>query len=148
MTLCWVLLCLVSWCHHSFWTKKRISQFFESLFTKPFSTKTTFDRTFLGISHRLKKHPTARNTKGRSIIVPLTSYLAGLDWSVLQIKTKNVSCHTADSKPVKQEVFLLTVILSIWNSQKLITKFCRKKIQFSISKSTSYNKMSYNKTFW
>jgi hypothetical protein len=27
-----------------------------------------------------------------------------LDESVLQIKTKIVSCHTADSKPVKQEV--------------------------------------------
>jgi hypothetical protein len=27
-----------------------------------------------------------------------------LDQSVLQLKTKNVSCHTADSKPVKQEV--------------------------------------------
>jgi hypothetical protein len=30
--------------------------------------------------------------------------LIGLDKSVLQIKTKIVSCHTADSKPVKQEV--------------------------------------------
>jgi len=27
-----------------------------------------------------------------------------LDWSVLQIKAKIFSCHTADSKPVKQEV--------------------------------------------
>ncbi len=27
-----------------------------------------------------------------------------LDWSVLQIKTKIISSHTADSKPVKQEV--------------------------------------------
>jgi hypothetical protein len=34
----------------------------------------------------------------------LTSGLTGLDWSVLQIKTKIVSCHTADSKPAKQEV--------------------------------------------
>ncbi len=41
------------------------------------------------------------NTKGESIIVPLTSCLTGLDWSVLQIKTKIASCHTADSKPVK-----------------------------------------------
>jgi hypothetical protein len=46
----------------------------------------------------------AGNTKGGSITVPLTSCLTGLDKSVLQIKTKNVSCHTADSKPVKQEV--------------------------------------------
>jgi hypothetical protein len=44
------------------------------------------------------------NTKGGSITVPLTSCLTGLDKSVLQIKTKIVSCHTADSKPVKQEV--------------------------------------------
>ncbi len=47
---------------------------------------------------------TAGNAKGGSIIVPLTSCLIGLDWSVLQIKTKIVSCHTADSKSVKQEV--------------------------------------------
>jgi hypothetical protein len=39
------------------------------------------------------------NTRGESITVPLTSCLI-----VLQLKTKIVSCHTADSKPVKQEV--------------------------------------------
>ncbi len=50
------------------------------------------------------------NTKGGSITVLMTSCLTGLDKSVLQIKTKNVSCHTADSKPVKQEVNC-TVIL-------------------------------------
>jgi hypothetical protein len=44
------------------------------------------------------------NTKGGSITVLLTSCLTGLEWSVLQIKTKIVCCHTADSKPVKQEV--------------------------------------------
>ncbi len=52
----------------------------------------------------------AGNTKRESITVPLTSGLTGLDWSVLQIKTKNFSIHTADSKPVKQEVNC-TVIL-------------------------------------
>ncbi len=46
----------------------------------------------------------AGNTKGGSIIVPLTSCLTGLEQSVLQVKTKIVSSHTADSKPVKQEV--------------------------------------------
>ncbi len=46
----------------------------------------------------------AGNTKGGSITVLLTSCLTGLDRSVLQIKTKIVSCHTADSKPIKQEV--------------------------------------------
>jgi hypothetical protein len=44
------------------------------------------------------------NTKGGSITVLLTSCLTGLDQSFLQIKTKIVSCHTADSKPVKQGV--------------------------------------------
>ncbi len=47
--------------------------------------------------------PSPENTKGGSITVPLTSCLTGLDLSVLQIKTKIVSSHTADSKPVKQE---------------------------------------------
>ncbi len=47
-----------------------------------------------------------------SITVLLTSCLTGLDKSVLQIKTKIVSCHTDDSKPVKQEINC-TVILSL-----------------------------------
>ncbi len=42
--------------------------------------------------------------------MPLTSCLTGVDYSVLQIKTKIVSSNTADSKPVKQE-FNGTVIL-------------------------------------
>ncbi len=46
----------------------------------------------------------AGNTKGGSITVPLTSCLIGLDKSVLQIKTKIVSCHTTNAKPVKQEL--------------------------------------------
>jgi hypothetical protein len=46
----------------------------------------------------------AGNTIGGSITVPLTSCLTGLDKSVFKIKTKIVSCHTANSKPVKQEV--------------------------------------------
>jgi hypothetical protein len=44
------------------------------------------------------------NTKRGSISVQLTSCLTGLDYSVLQINTKIVSCQAADSKPVKQEV--------------------------------------------
>ncbi len=44
------------------------------------------------------------DTKGGSNTVPLTSCLTGLDLSVLQISTKIVSCHTADTKRVKQEV--------------------------------------------
>ncbi len=44
------------------------------------------------------------NTKGGSITVLWTSCLTGLDYFVLQIKTKIVSCLTPDSKPVKQEV--------------------------------------------
>ncbi len=42
--------------------------------------------------------------KGGSVTVPLASCLTGLDYSVLQIKTKIVSCHTTGSKPVKQQV--------------------------------------------
>jgi hypothetical protein len=38
------------------------------------------------------------------ITVPLTSRLTVSDSSVFQMKTKIVSCHTADFKPVKQEV--------------------------------------------
>jgi hypothetical protein len=48
--------------------------------------------------------PQAGNTEGRSITVPLPSCLTGWDKPVLQIKIKIVSCQTADSKPVKQEV--------------------------------------------
>jgi hypothetical protein len=48
--------------------------------------------------------PQTRNTKGGIITVPLTSSLTGMDYTVLQIKTKNFSCHTANNKPVKQEV--------------------------------------------
>jgi hypothetical protein len=44
------------------------------------------------------------NTKGGSITVPLTSCFTGLDQSILQTKTAIVSCHTTDSKAVKQEV--------------------------------------------
>jgi hypothetical protein len=48
--------------------------------------------------------PAAGNTKGGSITVPLTSCLTGLEWSVLQIKTKIVDFHTTDYKLAKQEV--------------------------------------------
>ncbi len=40
---------------------------------------------------------------GNTITIPLTSCFTGLDKSILQTKTKIISCHTADSKPVKQE---------------------------------------------
>jgi hypothetical protein len=48
--------------------------------------------------------PLPGNTKGASITATLASCLTGLDKSVLRIKTKIVSSHTADSKTVKQEV--------------------------------------------
>jgi hypothetical protein len=50
------------------------------------------------------------NAKGGSITLSLTSCLTGLDESVFQIKTKIVSSHRVDSKPVNQEV-IGTVIL-------------------------------------
>jgi hypothetical protein len=55
----------------------------------------------------------AGNTKRGSITVQLTSCLTGLDWSVLQIKIKIVSSHTADSKPVKQEVNGTVILLPL-----------------------------------
>jgi hypothetical protein len=60
--------------------------------------------------HRL---PEPGNAKGGSITVPLTSCLTGLDWSVLQIRTKIVSCHTDDSKPVKQEANGAMILLPL-----------------------------------
>ncbi len=59
---------------------------------------------YTGIDYSIVIYARAGKTKGGSIIVPLTSCLTGLDQSVLQIKTKFVSCHTAHSKPVKSEV--------------------------------------------
>jgi hypothetical protein len=55
----------------------------------------------------------AENTKGGSITVPLTSCLTGLDYSVLEIKTKIVSSLTADFKPVKQEVYGTVILPSL-----------------------------------
>jgi hypothetical protein len=61
-------------------------------------------KPFFFVSEGPTKSARAGNTKGGSSTVQLTSCLTGLDKSVLQIKTKIVSCHTADSKPVKQQV--------------------------------------------
>jgi hypothetical protein len=47
---------------------------------------------------------TPGNTKEGSITVQSTFCLTGFDLSVLQIKTKIVNSHTANSKPVKEEV--------------------------------------------
>ncbi len=55
----------------------------------------------LGLQGDVSEIGGSGNNKGGSITVPLTSCLTGLDWSVLQIKTKIVGSHTADSKPVK-----------------------------------------------
>ncbi len=68
----------------------------------------------------------AGNAKGESITVPLTSCLTGLDKSVLQIKTKIVSCPTADSKPVKEEVnstlILPSLVFPDWSVKVLPSK--------------------------
>jgi len=58
------------------------------------------------------------NTKGGSVTVPLTSCLTGLDYSDSQIKTKIVSCHTADSETAKQgdngTVTLPPLVFPVW----------------------------------
>jgi hypothetical protein len=61
-------------------------------------------------THPLQQSIQPGNTKGGSILVPLTSCLTGLDFSLFCKKI--VSSHTADSKPVKQEVNS-TVILPL-----------------------------------
>ncbi len=55
-------------------------------------------------NHSGETWPGPGNTKGGSITVLLTSCLPSLNYSVLQIKTKIVSCRTTDSKPFKQQV--------------------------------------------
>ncbi len=66
---------------------------------------TNLKQSILELSISMVKiYLSSRNTKGGSINVPLTSCFTVFDWSVLQIKTKIVVCHTADCKPVKQEV--------------------------------------------
>ncbi len=62
------------------------------------------------------------NTKGGSITVQLTSCLTGLDQYVLQIKTKIVSFHIADSKPVKQEVNGTVILPPLVFPDSTITK--------------------------
>ncbi len=64
----------------------------------------------------------AGNTKRESITVPLTSCLTCLDKSVLQMKTKIVSCHTADSKPVKQDVNSTVILPPLVVSKQGILK--------------------------
>ncbi len=58
--------------------------------------------------------------QGGSITVLLTSCLTGLDWSVLQIKTKIFSCYTTNSKPVKQEVNSTVIIPTLVNPGLMI----------------------------
>jgi hypothetical protein len=67
------------------------------------------------------------NTKGGSITVQLTSCLTGLDYSVLQIKTKIVSSHTDDSKPVKLGVNGTVILYS------LVSKWLPRRVGVGLS---------------
>ncbi len=80
----------------------RAEQVFLVLLVSLFSGCSKYIRSSTDLDHLRYLWP--GNTKGGSITVPLTSCLTVLDWPVFQIKTKTVSVHTADSKPVKQEV--------------------------------------------
>ncbi len=82
---------------HLLWLN--LSNSFEYLFSCDFYNKWEVKYLLFHLSR-----PQPGNTKGGSITVPLTSCLTGLDWSVWQIKTIIVICHTADSIAVKQEV--------------------------------------------
>ncbi len=70
-----------------------------TVFTSPTNSPSTNLKAWLKAANII-----SGNTKGGSITVPLNSCLTSFNQSVLQIKTKNVSGHSADSKPVKQEV--------------------------------------------
>ncbi len=64
----------------------------------------------------------------------MTSYLTGLDWPALQIKTKIVSCHAAVSKPVKQEVndtVILPPLVFPGKTNKLY-RYCREKLKLKV----------------
>jgi hypothetical protein len=67
------------------------------------------------------------NTIGGSITVQLTSCLTGLDKSVLKIEIKIVSCHKADSKPVKQEVDGIVVLTPLVFPALSISKIAGKE---------------------
>jgi hypothetical protein len=61
-----------------------------------------------------------------------------LDQSVLKIKTKIVSCHTADSKPVKQEVNSRVILPPLvfpgktqMQTQKSKTQNAKRKMQIA-----------------
>ena len=69
-------------------------------FSKMFDGVKLIRRKYISISEVISLSYT-RNTKGGSITVPLTSCLTDLDWSVLQIKAKIVSCHKGDSGNTK-----------------------------------------------
>ncbi len=64
----------------------------------------------VGLQETIISYISPGNTIWGSITVLLTSCLTGLDESVLQIKTKIVSSHTADSKPVKQDVNSIVIL--------------------------------------
>ncbi len=81
------------------WDLFRKLHFFRNLPMGPISWSVCFVQ-----SVQINCNVQPGNTKGGSITVPLTSCFTGLDESILQIKTKIISWHTADSKPVKQEV--------------------------------------------
>ncbi len=92
LLLCWVSLCRISW--------------------RPSMTMCSWVKRWGGVMLRafMSRRVRIGNTKGGSITVPLASCLTGLDKPVLHIKTKIVSCHTADSKPVKQEVNSIVIL--------------------------------------
>ena len=105
--------------------------------------KLNLGRVFNSRSGRMMLVHLIRDTKGGSITVPLTSCLTGLDYSVLQIKTKIVSCHTAYSEPVKQEVNSTVILpplvfpghnkaLSFWVSNKIMIYCMSNKIWIKI----------------
>jgi hypothetical protein len=95
---------------------------------------------------------TPGNNKGGSITVLLTSCLTGLNKSVLQIKTKFVSCHTDDSKPVKQEVYGTVILLpSVFPASTIrncnLKMLTRIAFKYFSDLSSAYKRKYFNENF-
>ncbi len=57
----------------------------------------------------------------------------------MQIKTKIVNCHTADSKPAKQEVNGTVILPTLVFPGKL---FCRQRLSIDGETETAFNKLN------
>ncbi len=113
----------------SVWSIQPFAQILNSLKVNLFVAK--YSGLFFSTLVTKKISLTAENTKGRSITVPLTSCLTGLESAVWLLTIFVYICKTDQSKPVKQEVSG-TVILppSLFPAYSIDTKCQYRKTFF------------------